>query len=144
MLGGTCALGSTSRVHRICTPCSIFWVSGLIEVYGKLNDSIFKDRQTLEAMKDTSLLNYFTHFVIRQFENLSLPINDPKRFRLEIRFSTGCVNDIRIMNFNAHNRPIKKYLVINNEAPLNDFLKFLEYYRDLTEDKDQQNDDILN
>ncbi|KAL4445780.1 hypothetical protein ABPG77_008979 [Micractinium sp. CCAP 211/92] len=38
-------------------------------------------------------LDYMTHIVLRMFENTTLPLDDPKRFRVEVLFSPGAAYD---------------------------------------------------
>jgi hypothetical protein len=46
-----------------------------------------------QQLSTTSELGYLTHVVIRVFEDLLKPVEDPKRFRVEIGFSPGAIAD---------------------------------------------------
>eukprot|EP00887_Chlorella_sp_A99_P004707 scaffold4.g4707.t1 len=41
------------------------------------------------VLRETTELDYMTHLVLRMFENKSLPLHDPGRFRVELLFSPG-------------------------------------------------------
>ena len=43
-------------------------------------------------LHSTPELDYMTHIVLRMFENKSLPLRDPRRFRVEILFSPGAAH----------------------------------------------------
>ena len=77
-------------------------------------------------MRSVTLLDYFTHFIIRQFEDLSLDKTNIKRFRLEILFSAGCKNGIENMDWNEHQRPLENYIIIHDNLCLEDFLNFID------------------
>ena len=98
----------------------------LISVYGKDNEKIFKDKKTLELMRSERILDYFTHFIIRQFENLDYPRDDPLRFRIEILFCPGYVNSFEMFDLKKHKRPLKNYILINDQLGLADWLNFIE------------------
>lgn len=51
-------------------------------------DSMFCDN-ALERLFKTKELDYMSYIVLRMFENTELPLEDPKRFRLEMTFSRG-------------------------------------------------------
>ena len=105
-------------------------------MYGENKESIFKDNETLQQMQETTLLDYFTHFIIRQFENLNLEKNDINRFRLQILFCAGCINDSSKIDLETHQRPLEKYIIINDNLSLNDFLVFIDKNKNLAEEED--------
>ncbi|KAI3438574.1 hypothetical protein D9Q98_001000 [Chlorella vulgaris] len=45
------------------------------------------------VLHDCRELDYMTHIVLRMFENVTLPLDDPNRFRLETLFSPGAAYD---------------------------------------------------
>lgn len=51
-------------------------------------DSMFCDN-ALERLFKTKELDYMSYIVLRMFENTELPLEDPKRFRIEMTFSRG-------------------------------------------------------
>jgi hypothetical protein len=124
--GDTSEPDCTSPVLRISTPCSIFWVKLIFSVYGKGNETIFKNKEILNKMRNVKLLDYFTHFIIRQFEDLSIDKQNPKRFRVEILFSAGCKNGTEHMNWKEHQRPLENYITIHDQLCLQVFLDFIE------------------
>lgn len=46
-----------------------------------------------DLLQKTTELDYMTHVVFRMFENKSLPLRDPGRFRVEILFSPGAAHN---------------------------------------------------
>ncbi|KAM7279025.1 hypothetical protein ACFE04_006159 [Oxalis oulophora] len=51
-------------------------------------DSLVCD-SALERLHNTKELDYMSHIVLRMFENTEVPLEDPKRFRIEMTFSRG-------------------------------------------------------
>lgn len=47
--------------------------------------------QGLQALNEISEYDYLSHILLRMYENESYDIGDPKRFRVELLFSPGCV-----------------------------------------------------
>ena len=45
-------------------------------------------------LHNTPELDYMTHIVLRMFENKTLPLRDPRRFRVEILFSPVCILEL--------------------------------------------------
>ncbi|EFN57696.1 hypothetical protein CHLNCDRAFT_57228 [Chlorella variabilis] len=46
-----------------------------------------------QVLHECRELDYMTHIVLRMFENITLPLDDPKRFRVEVLFSPGAAYD---------------------------------------------------
>ena len=57
----------------------------ITELNGQINDT----RTDLTAAQ--SEYDYLSHILLRMYENESYDIADPKRFRVELLFSPGCV-----------------------------------------------------
>ena len=45
----------------------------------------------LQALDEISEYDYLSHILLRMFENEAYSITDPRRFRVELSFSPGCV-----------------------------------------------------
>lgn len=78
-------------------------------------------------MQSVKLINIFGHFIIRQFEKTENAIDHADKFRLEILFSPGSVDDFSQINFQNHSRPMKEYILINNDLKMSPFLSFFEH-----------------
>ena len=48
-------------------------------------------QQGRQALNEISEYDYLSHILLRMYENESYDIADPKRFRVELLFSPGCV-----------------------------------------------------
>ncbi len=60
--------------------------------YGDLND-IFQKESVRQKFMAVKTCNYFTHFVIKLYEDLSKPVKDYTRFTIELGFCAGQDND---------------------------------------------------
>lgn len=43
----------------------------------------------LRMLDGTRELDYLTHMVLRMYENVDVPLSDPRRFRVDLTFSPG-------------------------------------------------------
>ncbi|KAJ0099091.1 hypothetical protein Patl1_22104 [Pistacia atlantica] len=58
----------------------------------------------LERLCKTKELDYMSYIVLRMFENTAVPLEDPKRFRIELTFSRGAdLSPLEVMHF-SYNR----------------------------------------
>lgn len=62
--------------------------------YCNLDDSLQGEESlvcnsALERLLKTRELDYMSYIVLRMFENVEVPLEDPKRFRIELTFSRG-------------------------------------------------------
>ncbi|KAH9556345.1 hypothetical protein CY35_07G021800 [Sphagnum magellanicum] len=75
---------SESHIHSLI---NILW-------YCHLDDSLkgepgLVSNEGLQRISEIKELDYLTHIVLRMFENTAVPLEDPKRFRIELMFSNG-------------------------------------------------------
>ncbi|KAH9540609.1 hypothetical protein CY35_14G013900 [Sphagnum magellanicum] len=75
---------SESHIHSLI---NILW-------YCHLDDSLkgepgLVSNEGLQHLSEIKELDYLTHIVLRMFENIAVPLEDPKRFRIELMFSNG-------------------------------------------------------
>lgn len=77
-------------------------------------------------MQSVKLINVFAHFVVRQFEKVDLPPTDPRRFRLEVLFSPGSVDDFDQIDFQTHSRPMQDYISLHHQLQMGVLLEFLD------------------
>jgi len=59
-----------------------------------------------EILKQVPELDYMTHIVFRMFESKTLPLSDPRRFRVEILFSPGAAYDPAAAMASKHVLPV--------------------------------------
>ncbi|GAX74145.1 hypothetical protein CEUSTIGMA_g1594.t1 [Chlamydomonas eustigma] len=66
-------------------------------------------------LEGCSEFDYLTHIVFRMYENKAVPVQDPKRFHVEISFSPGAAyNPVEVVSArNDHALPIVKRSVLN-------------------------------
>ena len=90
----------------------------------KNNKSVFKNKEILNKIIENPICNYFTHFVFRLYENLMLDKDDENRFRIELGYCSG-VNDDAEFSEKDHAKNLSKFISINNNIKLQDFILFL-------------------
>lgn len=77
-------------------------------------------------MRGIKLINIFGHFIIRLFENVSSNAQDLRRFRVEILFSPGYIDESSEINFKSHSRPMKDYIMIHNNLKVDTLVEFFQ------------------
>uniref|UniRef100_A0A1D1ZXV8 Inositol hexakisphosphate and diphosphoinositol-pentakisphosphate kinase n=1 Tax=Auxenochlorella protothecoides TaxID=3075 RepID=A0A1D1ZXV8_AUXPR len=70
-----------------------------------------------EVLASTRELDYMTHWVFRMFENKSLPLNDPRRFRVQILFSPGAAhNPLEVVPIQMnHTLPVRARVPVHSK-----------------------------
>ena len=92
-------------------------------------------KQNLKEFEEIITLHYLSHIVFKLYENLDAADKDPKRFRLEVAMSPGCVMD-KIKKYEGHLVPIIEPIILNENLTLEeleDLLKNLknhDYHQD--------------
>ncbi|ONM37415.1 Phosphoglycerate mutase-like family protein [Zea mays] len=57
-------------------------------------------RSSLDLLFKTRELDYMSYIVLRMFENTEVPLEDPKRFRIEMTFSRGAdISSLEVIHF---------------------------------------------
>lgn len=74
-------------------------------------------KTTQRPFEEIVTLQYLSHIVFKLYENLDAGDKDPKRFRLEIAMSPGCVMK-KIQKFDEHLVPIIEPIILNENLTL--------------------------
>ena len=82
--------------------------------YNAGGTQINKNRKEFEEI---ITLHYLSHIVFKLYENLDADDKDPKRFRLEVAMSPGCVME-KIRKFEGHLVPIREPIILNEKLTL--------------------------
>lgn len=65
-------------------------------------------------------LNYLSHLVVRLYEDVSKPLDDPLRFYVNVQFSPGAALDPFVFR-EAHTLPVSRPVPINGRIPWSTF-----------------------
>jgi hypothetical protein len=73
--------------------------------------------KTISTTLESIELNYLSHCVLRLFEDVTLPFDDPFRFYVNVQFSPGAALDPFIFLRPRHILPVSRPVPVNGRIP---------------------------
>jgi len=98
-------------------------------------------KQNQKAFDEIITLQYLSHIVFKLYENLDAEEKDPKRFRLEVAISPGCVME-KNRKFEGHLVPIVEPIILNENLTLEE-LEILFKNLNVKGEKEENGDNFL-
>jgi hypothetical protein len=92
---------------------------------------IFVEVTHFRTLTEPVELNYLTHFIFKLWENVDLDMEDPKRYQIEVLFSSGTASNpfgVKTANFKNedHYLPVLPKLSIHPNLLLSEFEKIVQ------------------
>lgn len=88
-----------------------------------LVDRTESNKKGISELRNVFDLDYCSHIVFRLYENFNVPIENPKRFRLEIIMSPGSTKDPKEADQN-HMINVSPWIILNNNLTLQQLKEF--------------------
>ena len=101
-----------------------------IIIHGMNSSLIHLNEDELTNFTSVSQLGFLSYIVFKLYEDLSLENTDPKRFKLELAMSPGCIDNPLYTSNLSHMINIAPEISLNRQLTLNDLMNFLEFLSD--------------
>ena len=83
--------------------------------------------RTVATSLDAIELNYLSHLVVRLYEDVSKPIDDPLRYYVNVQFSPGAALDPFIFAEDEHTLPVSRPVPVHGRIPWRVFVMLFSF-----------------